>query len=111
MNQSMSAVILNDENFDQEVINSKTPVLVDFWAPWCGPCKMQEPILEEIAKEYQDKNIKIGKLNVDEAPKAPSKFQIMSIPTLLIFKDGRPISQMIGIQDKKTLTEKLEKII
>ncbi|HLC89438.1 MAG TPA: thioredoxin [Patescibacteria group bacterium] len=107
----MSEVILTDENFDFEVINSKTPVLVDFWAAWCGPCKMQEPIVDEVAKLYTGKNMKIAKLNVDEAPRSANRFQVMSIPTLMIFKDGRPMEQMIGVQDKRTLMGKLDKFI
>lgn len=107
----MPELILTDENFEQEVIKSKVPVLVDFWAPWCGPCKMQTPILEDLAKDYEGKKIKIAKLNVDQAQKSASKFQIMSIPTLMIFKRGKPIEQMAGVQDKKTLTEKLDKLL
>ena len=107
----MPEIILNDENFDQEVLKSKEPVLVDFWAPWCGPCKMQDPIIEEIAKDYDDKPVKIAKLNVDEAPDSASKFQIMSIPTLVVFKDGKPVDQMMGVQDKNTLEQKLDKLI
>ena len=107
----MAEINFTDENFSQEVLNSSTPVLVDFWAPWCGPCKMQGPIIEELAHEYEGKNIKIGKLNVDEAPASASRFQVMSIPTLMIFKDGKPISQMIGVQDKNSLTNKIEEII
>ncbi len=107
----MAELTLNDENFEKEVINSKVPVLVDFWAPWCGPCKMQEPILEEVAKNFAGKNIKIGKLNVDQAPKSAGRFQIMSIPTLMIFKNGKPVDQMLGVQDKNILTEKLNKFI
>jgi thioredoxin 1 len=107
----MSELTLTDQNFDAEVIKSDVPVLVDFWAPWCGPCKMQTPILEEVAKEYDGKKIKIGKLNVDEAPQSASKFQIMSIPSLIIFKNGKPVEQMMGVQDKDTLMEKLDKAI
>jgi len=107
----MAELTLNDQNFEEEVVRSKNPVLVDFWAPWCGPCKMQGPIVEELAKEYEGKEVKIGKLNVDEAPQAASKYRIMSIPTLMIFKDGRPIEQMMGVQDKNTLTEKLNNVL
>ena len=102
---------MNDENFNAEVLSSKTPVLVDFWASWCGPCKMQEPILEEVAALYQGKNIKIGRLNVDEAPRSANRFLVMSIPTLMIFKDGRPVEQMIGVQDKNTLINKIDKLV
>jgi len=107
----MSEITLNDENFEQEVLKSKEPVLVDFWAPWCGPCKMQSPILEELARDYEGKKVKIAKLNVDEAPGSASKFQIMSIPTMMIFNNGKPVDQMVGVQDKKTLGEKLDKFI
>ncbi|NUM25776.1 MAG: thioredoxin [Candidatus Buchananbacteria bacterium] len=106
----MAELTFTDENFSQEVLNSPVPVLVDFWAPWCGPCKMQGPIIEELAREYEGKNIKIGKLNVDEAPNAASRFQVMSIPTLMIFRNGQPIGQMIGVQDKNTLASKLQEL-
>jgi len=107
----MAEIKFTDENFDSEVLNSNVPVLVDFWAPWCGPCKMMSPIIEELAKEYEGKEIKIGKLNVDEAPQSASKFQVMSIPTLMIFKDGKPVEQMVGVQDKSALSEKLNSLI
>ncbi|MFA6382610.1 MAG: thioredoxin [Candidatus Buchananbacteria bacterium] len=107
----MAEFTFTDENFDQEVINSKTPVLVDFWAPWCGPCKMQGPIIEDLAKDYEGKPVKIGKLNVDDSPQSASKFHIMSIPTLIIYKDGKPIEQMMGVQDKSVLAKKLDKFI
>lgn len=105
----MAEVILNDENFEQEVLRSDVPVLVDFWAPWCGPCIMQGPIVEEIAKEYEGKSAKIAKLNVDEAPRSAGQFQVMSIPTLMIFKEGRPVAQFVGVQEKSVLTEYLNK--
>ncbi len=107
----MAEITLTDDNFEKEVLKAKEPVLVDFWAPWCGPCKMQAPILEELAEEYQGKPIKIGKVNVDENSTSASKFQVMSIPTLIIFKAGKPIEQMMGIQDKNTLKEKIERLI
>jgi thioredoxin 1 len=105
----MAELTFTDENFDQEVLKSSTPVLVDFWAPWCGPCKMQSPIIEEVAKAYEGKKVKIGKLNVDSAPKSANRFQIMSIPTIMIFKDGKPVDQMLGVQDKNTLSQKIDK--
>lgn len=107
----MSELNLNDQNFEGEVLKSDVPVLVDFWAPWCGPCKMQGPIIEELAKTMEGKSVKIAKLNVDEAPISASKFQIMSIPTIMIFKGGKPVDQMVGVQDKTTLENKLAKVM
>ena|SRR3989344_3312357 len=99
----MSEVTVTDVNFDQEVIKAEMPVLVDFWAEWCQPCRMQNPILEELAKEFEGK-VKIAKLNVDENPNTAGKFGIMSIPTMLLFKKGQTIKQWIGVQGKDTLT-------
>ncbi|MBU4331953.1 thioredoxin [Patescibacteria group bacterium] len=100
-----------DQNFEQEVIKSETPVLVDFFADWCGPCQMMHPIIEELAEEMKDKKVKIGKLNVDEAPETAGKYNVMSIPTLIIFKGGEPVETMAGAQSKEALVEKLEKIM
>jgi len=107
----MAEIKFTDENFEAEVLKSNVPVIVDFWAPWCGPCKMMSPIIEELAKEYEGKAIKIGKLNVDEGPQSASKFQVMSIPTLMIFKNGKPVDQMVGVQDKDGLKEKFDNLI
>lgn len=104
----MSEIELSDANFEKQIKKSKGIALVDFWAPWCGPCQMMGPIIEELAKEYQDK-IKIGKLNVDENPQTAQEFQVMSIPTLIIFKDGQETERITGAQDKETLQEKLDK--
>jgi thioredoxin 1 len=98
-----------DQNFDAEVLKSDKPVLVDFWAPWCGPCQVMGPIIEELAKEMGDK-IKIGKMNVDESPETAQKYSIMSIPTLKIFKGGKIVKEFVGLQAKETLKEELEKI-
>jgi thioredoxin 1 len=106
----MAEVTLNDKNFDEEVIKSTLPVLVDFWAVWCGPCQMQNPILEEVAKEYEGK-VKVGKLNVDDNPQSASRYNVMSIPTLILFKGGQIVKQMIGVQSKETLEEEFKKII
>ena len=106
----MPVAIFNDANFEQEVLKNNKPVLVDFYADWCGPCKMQGPIIEEIAKEIGDK-AKIGKFNMDENPKIAQQFEVMSIPTLIIFKDGKAAETMIGVQSKNILIEKLEKLI
>jgi len=93
---------VNDANFEQEVLKSDIPVLVDFWAQWCAPCLMVAPIIEEIAEEYKEK-LKVCKVNVDEAPRAASSYNIMSIPTLAIFKDGRIIDKIIGVVSKVQL--------
>lgn len=104
----MSEATFTDQNFEEEVIKSDKPVLVDFWAPWCGPCKMQGPIIEELAEEMKDKNIKIGKLNVDDNQATGQTYGIMSIPTLAIFKNGEVAETMVGLQSKDVLKEKLE---
>ena len=97
----MSAMHINKMNFDQEVVASDKPVLLDFWAPWCGPCRMVVPIVEEIAKERSD--IKVGKINVDEQPELASRFGVMSIPTLVVMKDGKIVSQSAGAKPKQAI--------
>ena len=97
-----------DQNFEQEVLKSDQPVLVDFWAPWCGPCQMMGPILEELEKDLSGK-VKIGKLNVDENQVVAGEYGVMSIPTLIIFKDGTIVKQFVGVQAKEVLMEELEK--
>lgn len=106
----MAEVTVTDSNFNSEVLKSDMPVLVDFWAVWCGPCRIQDPILEEVAQELTGK-VKIGKLNVDENPTTAQKFSVMSIPTLMIFKSGTIVKQFIGVQSKETLTSELNKLI
>ncbi|HAS00172.1 MAG TPA: thioredoxin [Candidatus Moranbacteria bacterium] len=96
-----------DQNFEQEVIKSDVPVLVDFWAPWCGPCQMMGPIVEELAKEMGDK-AKVGKLNVDENGEISSKFGIMSIPAIKIFKGGVVVKEFVGVQSAENLKKELE---
>ena len=91
----MSEVILNGSNFEQEVLNSDIPVLVDFWATWCGPCKMIAPIISQIAVKYAGK-IKVGKVDVDEAPELAESFNVSSIPTLVLFKNGEVVAQRVG---------------
>ena len=98
--------LLTDTNFNEEVKGSDEPVLVDFWAEWCGPCKMIAPILEEIASEHAGK-VRIAKLNVDDAPATAQQFQVMSIPTLILFKDGEPQKRLVGARGKGQLLEEL----
>jgi len=102
-------VILTKDNFDKEVLQSDVPVFVDFWAEWCGPCKMQDPILEEFDKEMKDK-MKIGKLNVDENQEIAGQHGIMSIPTLKLFYKGNPVAEMIGVQSKERLMSEIQKL-
>lgn len=97
---------LNEQNFTEEVLNSSIPVLVDFWAPWCMPCRIIAPLIEEISKEYAEK-IKVGKLNVDENPVIANQYQIMGIPTLIIFKDSKPVDKIVGAVPKSVIEEKL----
>jgi len=100
------AIVLNDANFD-ETINSDKPVLVDFWAEWCGPCKMIGPVVEELAGDYDGKAV-VGKLNVDENPNVTARFGIRSIPTLLVFKGGQIVDKQVGAVPKSVLAQKLE---
>lgn len=103
----MALAHLTDSNFKKEVLEAELPVLVDFWAAWCGPCRMIAPIVEELSKEY-DKKIKIGKINIDENPKTPSQYGIMSIPTLMFFKKGQVAAQVVGTLSKSELKKKIE---
>lgn len=99
------AMNFTDGNFDEEVLKSDRPVLVDFWAPWCGPCQMMGPVIEALAEEMQD--VKIGKLNVDENPGTAAEYGIMSIPTIKVFKGGEIVRDMLGVQSKEVLKDAL----
>lgn len=103
-------VIVTDDNFENEVLKSTKPVLVDFWAAWCGPCRMLGPIVEEIANEYSDK-VKVCKVNVDDNRNISAKYNIMSIPTVIIFKNGQIVEQTVGVAPKEKLVGLLQKHI
>lgn len=100
------AQIFNDENFEKEVLKSDIPVLVDFFAEWCGPCKMMGPVIEKLAEEYEGK-WKIGKIDVDQSPKTSMEYSVQSIPTLMFFKDGKVVNTSVGFQAKEKIVAKL----
>ncbi len=103
----MSPIHLTDTNFKKEVLESDLPALVDFWAPWCGPCRMVAPIIDELAKEYRNK-LRICKINVDENPRVATQYGVMSIPALIFFKNGKVIEQVAGALSKPELKRKIE---
>ncbi len=103
----MAVVTLTDENFEEEVVSCDVPVLVDYWAEWCGPCKMVGPLVEELAEEFSEK-LKVGKLDVDQNKLSASRQNVMSIPTLLIFKEGSVVAQQVGALSKSQLTDFIE---
>ncbi len=103
----MSVLTLTQENFEREVLASEKPVLVDFWAPWCGPCRMLSPVVDELASEHSGE-IVVGKVNVDEQPGLANQFGVMSIPTLILFRGGRPAATSIGVKPKHALEAMLK---
>ena len=104
-----AVVEFTEENFDQEVLKASTPVLVDMWAVWCGPCRMIAPVIEDMAGKYAGK-IKFGKLNVDEHPQVAAQYRIMNIPTLLVFKRGQEVDRIIGVQPREELARRLDSV-
>ena len=107
---STNAITVNDENFDKEVLQSDIPVLVDFWAEWCGPCKLVGPTVEALATDYKGK-LKVAKLDVDRSPEAAGRFGVRSIPTLIVFKDGKAQETAVGVRPKGQLAELIDQYI
>ncbi|MBR4079508.1 MAG: thioredoxin [Christensenellaceae bacterium] len=103
----MNEIRITSENFEKEVLQSDIPIMLDFWAEWCGPCRMIAPILSEIAEEWAGK-VKIGKINVDEQPLLAAKFNVMSIPTVILFKNGEPVNGFVGYRPKEAIEEMLK---
>lgn len=106
----MSDLTVTDLNFDSEVTKSDTPVVVDFWAPWCAPCRIVTPIIDELAKDYEGK-VKVGKMNVDDNPQTASQFGVMSIPTIIVFKKGKPVKSIIGAQGKDSYKRAIDEAL
>ncbi len=102
----MSVINITSQNFEEEVTKSSVPVLIDFWAPWCGPCKMMAPVVEEIAKEVGE-TAKVGKVNIDEEPNLASSFGVMSIPTFVVVRGGKVVGQTVGVQSKEDVVKLL----
>lgn len=106
----MSELQLSDATFDGEVVKSNTPVMVDFWAPWCGPCRMLSPVVEELSKEYDGK-IKVGKVNTDDNSGVATRYRIASIPTLLFFKGGKVVDQLVGVHPKPEIKKRIDALL
>lgn len=106
----MADVTFTDQNFQKDVLESKTPVVVDFWAPWCTPCRIVSPIIDELAKEYEGKMV-VGKMNTDENPNTAGNYNVMSIPTVMVFKGGQPVKAIIGAQGKDSYKKAFEEAL
>lgn len=106
----MAHTTFTDQNFDSEVLKSDLPVLVDFWAVWCGPCKIVDPVIEELAGEYEGK-LKVGKLNVDENQETSGTYNVMSIPTIMLFKNGQPVKSVVGAQPKENFKKAIDEVL
>ncbi len=106
----MSLTVLNDDNFGVEVLQSDVPVMVDFYATWCGPCKALSPIVEKLADEYEGR-LKVGKLNIDEAPNAPGEFAVRAVPTIVFFKGGAAVDTLVGLKKESELRERIDSLV
>lgn len=106
----MADLVFSDQTFKQEVLESTQPVIVDFWAPWCGPCRIVSPIIDELATEYAGK-IKVGKVNVDENNQTAGQYGVMSIPSIVFFKNGQPVKTMVGAQSKENYKQEIEQVL
>jgi len=106
----MSDLNFTDQTFKQEVLESEKPAIVDFWAPWCAPCRIVSPTIDDLSKEYEGK-VKVGKMNVDENPQTAGQYGVMSIPSIIFFKNGQPVKTMIGAQSKENYKQEIEQII
>ena len=106
----MSLTVLNDDNFPAEVLEADMPVMVDFYATWCGPCKTLTPIVEKLAGEFEGK-IKVGKINIDEAPQTPVQFAVRAVPTIVFFKDGKAVNTMVGLKKESELRSQIEALL
>ncbi len=106
----MADLIFTDKSFKQEVLESKEPTVVDFWAPWCGPCRTVSPIIDELAQEFAGK-VKVGKINVDENSQTAGQYSVMSIPSVVFFKNGQPVKTMVGAQSKENYKQEIEAIL
>jgi thioredoxin 1 len=110
MEKPMSLTVLNDENFNAEVLESDVPVMVDFYATWCGPCKALSPIVEKLAGEYGEK-LKVGKLNIDEAPQTPGQFAVRAVPTIVFFKGGEAVDTVVGLKKESELRSRIDELV
>lgn len=106
----MAVITVNNENFEKEVLQARMPVLLDFWASWCGPCRMMSPVVDDIA-ESMNTSIKVGKINIDECPDLAQKYNVMSIPTFVVIKNGKEAARTVGVQSREDLVSHLEKVL